>query len=122
MQGGVDSAGFDDGGPAFGVELQNTVEMATEIDHHPAADRVARQRGPGAARREWDATFPADLERGEHLVEVAREDDGGRLDPVERGIARVDDTRGCVGPRVPNATGMQFGDKGPGSCERRRHG
>ncbi len=90
LQGGVHRAGFHDRGAGLDVELQHPVEVAAEVDHHAAADGVAGDGGAGAAWGEGDAAVPADLEGGENLVQVPREDDRRGLHSVQGGIAGVD--------------------------------
>ncbi len=49
LERGMHGAGFHNGGPALGVELQDPVEVAAEVNDDPAADRVSGQGRAGAA-------------------------------------------------------------------------
>ena len=71
---------------AVGVDLQDRVEVAAEVEHDRGVDRLAADAGAGAARQDRDAEAMAHLDRGEHVVGVVGLDHSDRHVPVVGGV------------------------------------
>ncbi len=89
LQVGQHHPGLHQRGTASGVEVEDPVHPAGEVQHDAGADRVAGDGRAAAAAGQWDPGVPADLERGEHVVDVRRRDDHQRQHPVVAGVAGV---------------------------------
>jgi hypothetical protein len=62
------------GRPRLGVEVEDPVHVAREVQHDAGPDGLPRQRGAGAARRHGDAELAGDPHRRGDVVGVERED------------------------------------------------
>ena len=74
LQGGQHHTGFDERRAAAGVELQHPVQVPGEVDHDAGADRVAGDGRAAAAAGDRRPGRPAELQRGQHVIDVQRLD------------------------------------------------
>jgi hypothetical protein len=84
----------------LGVDLEHLVHVAREVEDEGVVDGLARQRRAAAPRQDRDLVLGGDLDRGAHVVGVARDHHADRLHLVHRGVGRVEETGGGVEPDV----------------------
>ena len=60
------------------VDLQHAVQVARGVQHHGVAHRLAGQAGAAAARQHRRAVAGADVDHGDNLGRVTRDDDADR--------------------------------------------
>ncbi len=84
-----DHARFDEGRHALGVDLQDAVQVAGEVEDDAGPDGVAGDGRARTAGGEGDAELAADAPHGDDVLDRAGEDDDERDDAVVRGVGRV---------------------------------
>ena len=92
LQVGHDHARLDAGGAGVGVDAEDGVHVAGEIEDDPRADGVARAGRAAAAAGDRYAEFAGDGQGGGDVLRIDRADDRARRYPVVRGV------RGVFGP------------------------
>ena len=92
----ADDAGLDPHGPRVGVETEDLVELP-QVDDQSVADHLARERGAGAARDEWNAVLARVTHDRPQVLDAFRHHDPQREFPVTGRVARVDDPVHPVG-------------------------
>jgi hypothetical protein len=78
------------------VDLQHLAHVLGEVEDEGVIDRLAGQRGAPAARQQRHLVRPRNVDRGPHVVGVARGDHADRLHLVHGGVGGVQQPRGGV--------------------------
>ena len=80
-----------DARPALGgVHLEDAVEVLRGVELEAGADRLPGLRRAAAARGDRDTVATGDLDRADHVVPRARDDDAERLDLIDAGVGGVE--------------------------------
>ena len=85
-----DASGLHAREPRVGVDVDDVMEVAREVDAQRDVAALAGEAGPAAARDDRCVMLACDADRFDHLVAGARINDADRHLAVVRGVGRVE--------------------------------
>ncbi len=110
-----DDTGLHARDAAFGVDLQDTVQVAAVVEDDALAERLPADAGARTARRHRDTVRAGDAQGGRDVLGAAREHDDLRDVPVVRRVhAEHRPGGGTVVHLARHGAGQVFGEGGHG--------
>ncbi len=84
-----DNAWLDDRRACCGIDLEHSLEVATDIDDQRPAHRLTALTCPRATGQDGNLEIPGDAERSRNVLLIGRDEDPYRKNLIDRCVGRI---------------------------------